>query len=39
MAVVFAAVGVGAVLLVAAVTIIARRGRRRGWQPAGPGTG
>jgi membrane-anchored mycosin MYCP len=39
MAVVFAAVGVGAVLLVAAVTIIARRGRRRGWEPAGPGAG
>ena len=34
-ALVFAAVGAGLVLLIAAVAVIARRGRRRGWQPPG----
>ena len=33
----FAVIGAGAVLLIAAVTVIARRGRRRGWRPARPG--
>jgi membrane-anchored mycosin MYCP len=34
MAMLFAAIGAGLVVLVAAVTVIARRGRRRGWHPA-----
>jgi type VII secretion-associated serine protease mycosin len=35
MALVFAAVGAGLVLLIAAVAVIARHGRRRGWRPPG----
>lgn len=38
-AVLFAVIGAGAVLLIGAVTLIVSRGRRRGWQPAGPGPG
>jgi membrane-anchored mycosin MYCP len=34
-ALVFAAAGAGLVVLLAAVAVIARRGRRRGWQPPG----
>jgi hypothetical protein len=34
-AVLFAAAGAGAVLLVGAAALIVRRGRRRGWAPAG----
>jgi membrane-anchored mycosin MYCP len=38
-AVMFGAVGLGVVLLLAAVAVIAQRGRRRGWRAATPGAG
>ncbi|MFC7275024.1 type VII secretion-associated serine protease mycosin [Paractinoplanes rhizophilus] len=37
MALWFAAIGAGLVLLLAAAALIVRRGRARGWRPAGPG--
>ena len=37
MAVLFAAIGLGLVLLLAVVAIVVRQGRRRGWHPAAPG--
>lgn len=37
MALSFAAIGAGLVILLAAAALILRRGRERGWRPAGPG--
>ncbi|WP_433359356.1 type VII secretion-associated serine protease mycosin [Actinoplanes sp. CA-142083] len=37
MALLFAAIGAGLVVLLAAAALIVRRGRARGWRPAGPG--
>jgi membrane-anchored mycosin MYCP len=36
MAMVFAAVGAGAALLIGAAVVVVRRGRRRGWRPGAP---
>jgi type VII secretion-associated serine protease mycosin len=38
MSLLFGGIGLAAVVLLGAVAVIVRRGRRRGWQPAGPET-